>query len=81
MVIVEADAYSGRIRIIHELDEVVAPNRMRITEKRKEGGYLFRRLRTKVPVGPVQNVIFSIKVIVSEDRGRLVNKEDIELVW
>lgn len=81
MFIVAADAYSDRIRIIHELDEVVAPVRTRIVHNRNRGGCLFRRLVTEAPVGPVQNVIFSIKVIASDDRGRPANKEDIELVW
>ena len=45
------------------------------------GGVLFCTASEKRRSGRVQNVIFSIKLIVSEDRGRPVNKEDIELAW
>lgn len=68
-------------RIGHEVDYAGVRSSGGPRVRFARGGVLIWLLRTKRRSGPVQNVIFSIKLIVSGDRGRRVNNEDIELVW
>lgn len=64
---------ASRFRIVHEAEEMRVGIRQGCGGRSEGGGDLFWRLLTKRRSGRVQNVIFSIKVIVEADKRRRAN--------